>query len=566
MKGMFKAVKRRFSSKDSASGRTSSPRDASSDVEQKSSGAPSDGKGRASGRGARGSTSRAGKDGKRDSSRSSSLGSRSGPVTVLGGANPMTSGGSAQVGIGLDGTLNGVLILAGSGPDGEFVEGDLKSAEPSLREEAPANREALFVKKLKMCCVIFNFQVDREDDHVGKEIKRLILLEMVDYISTNKKWFSEPVLQAIIEMVSANLFRALPPPSAESFDPDEDDPIQDPAYSHLQIVFEFLLRFVVSTDTDTKMLKRYINPPFVLNILELFDSEDARERDYLKTILHRIYGKFMSLRSFIRKAINNVFFRFIYESEGHNGIGELLEILGSIINGFALPLKHEHKNFLRNVLVPLHKVKKIDSFHQNLAYCVAQFVDKDQRLSIVVISGLLAYWPVTNTSKEVMYLIELEEVLELTQSEEFQTIAGPLFKRISLCISSPHFQVAERALFLWNNEYIASLTSEHARIVLPILYPSLHENTKNHWNPTVLSLTCNITKMFMEMNSDLYEKVRDDYEKVYNINNKANAKQKRVTQWGKVSELARGDDDADRPVQNGEVDSNHISSDVEMTD
>lgn len=31
-------------------------------------------------------------------------------------------------------------------------------------------------------------------------------------------------------------------------------------------------------------------------LLELFSSEDPRERDYLKTILHRIYGKIMALR------------------------------------------------------------------------------------------------------------------------------------------------------------------------------------------------------------------------------------------------------------------------------
>lgn len=48
-------------------------------------------------------------------------------------------------------------------------------------------------------------------------------------------------------------------------------------------------------------------------------------------------------RPFVRKAINNVFYRFIFETEHHNGIAELLEILGSIINGFALPLKEEHK-------------------------------------------------------------------------------------------------------------------------------------------------------------------------------------------------------------------------------
>ena len=42
--------------------------------------------------------------------------------------------------------------------------------------------------------------------------------------------------------------------------------------------------------------------------------------------------------------------------ERHNGIAELLEILGSIINGFALPLKDEHKQFLLKALLPLHKV------------------------------------------------------------------------------------------------------------------------------------------------------------------------------------------------------------------
>lgn len=44
-------------------------------------------------------------------------------------------------------------------------------------------------------------------------------------------------------------------------------------------------------------------------LLELFDSEDPRERDFLKTILHRIYGKFLGLRAYIRRQINNIFYR-----------------------------------------------------------------------------------------------------------------------------------------------------------------------------------------------------------------------------------------------------------------
>ena len=48
----------------------------------------------------------------------------------------------------------------------------------------------------------------------------------------------------------------------------------------------------------------------MLQLLDLFDSEDPRERDFLKTILHRIYGKFLGLRAFIRKHINNIFYRW----------------------------------------------------------------------------------------------------------------------------------------------------------------------------------------------------------------------------------------------------------------
>merc|ERR1719335_2096386 len=139
-------------------------------------------------------------------------------------------------------------------------------------------------------------------------------------------------------MVGANIFRAIVTTrSLESlYDPEDEEPTLESAWPHLQIVYEFFLRFAVSHEVDPKIAKKYIDQTFVLMLLELFDSEDPRERDYLKTILHRIYGKIMAHRPHIRKAINNIFFIFIYETERHNGITELLEILGSIINGFAL--------------------------------------------------------------------------------------------------------------------------------------------------------------------------------------------------------------------------------------
>ena len=182
-------------------------------------------------------------------------------------------------------------------------------------------------------------------------------------------------------------------------------------------------------------------------LLELFDSEDPRERDFLKTTLHRIYGKFLNLRAFIRRSINYVFFHFVYDTERHNGIAELLEILGSIINGFALPLKEEHKIFLTRVLLPLHKVKSLALYHPQLAYCVVQFLEKDASLTEDVVFGLLKFWPKVNSPKEVMFLNEVEEILDVIEPHEFVKVMVPLFKQLSRCFSSQHFQVAERALY-----------------------------------------------------------------------------------------------------------------------
>ena len=54
-------------------------------------------------------------------------------------------------------------------------------------------------------------------------------------------------------------------------------------------------------------------------------------RDYLKTITHRIYSKLTQRRALIRRVIANVFFEFVYETEKHNGIAEMLEILARCV-------------------------------------------------------------------------------------------------------------------------------------------------------------------------------------------------------------------------------------------
>lgn len=70
-----------------------------------------------------------------------------------------------------------------------------------------------------------------------------------------------------------------------------------------------------------------------------------------------------------------------------------------------------------------------------------QFVEKDSKLADPVLRTLLKFWPVTNSQKEVLFLGELEEILELTQAPEFQKVMMPLFRQLAKCLNSQHFQV-----------------------------------------------------------------------------------------------------------------------------
>ena len=129
---------------------------------------------------------------------------------------------------------------------------------------------------------------------------------------------------------------------------------------------------------------------------------------------------------------------------------------------------------------------------------------------VQVVMGLLKYWPKVHSPKEVMFLNELEEIMDVMEPIEFVKVMQPLFRQIARCVSSPHFQVcvcvwerggvficlfgngrqctlfptqvAERALYYWSNDYIMSLISDNSQSLFPIILPALYKHSKAHWN------------------------------------------------------------------------------------
>jgi serine/threonine-protein phosphatase 2A regulatory subunit B' len=107
----------------------------------------------------------------------------------------------------------------------------------------------------------------------------------------------------------------------------------------------------------------------------------------------------------------------------------------------------------------------------------------------------LRYWPVTNPSKEIILLNEIEEIVELMSPEQLlsddsispygqKPLALLIIEKLNRCMKSEHYQVAERALLMWNNSKMKWLLKESpisAEISLVII-DSLMFNAKHHWN------------------------------------------------------------------------------------
>lgn len=94
---------------------------------------------------------------------------------------------------------------------------------------------------------------------------------------------------------------------------------------------------------------------------------------------------------------------------------------------------------------------------------------------------------------------EVEDIFEVMDPAEFAKVQEPLFNQLAKSVASPHFQVrcsgqikcirslmmfqvAERALYFWNNEYFCNLVSDNVEVILPIMFAPLYENSKGHWN------------------------------------------------------------------------------------
>ena len=123
-------------------------------------------------------------------------------------------------------------------------------------------------------------------------------------------------------MFSVNLFRALPPSSAPNgaeFDPEEDEPTLEAAWPHLQLVYEFFLRFGITMSTkiggNNISIAGAWNPVTFSQVWQKSLSTRDSFRTYWVSLTLRIRGREISSR---RRCIESTASSLVFEPSSGN--------------------------------------------------------------------------------------------------------------------------------------------------------------------------------------------------------------------------------------------------------
>lgn len=425
------------------------------------------------------------------------------------------------------------------GVDG-LVEPDIEKLMlnelPLLKSDSPGyEQEELFVQKLQQCCVIYNFKYPDMDVY-EKNLKIEALNNMLNYIVKARNILTDRVHEAILQMVSHNLFRSLSCNVYANLNRDPNDPILDESWPHLEMVYNVFLSFLESDDLKTSCIEHIINDKFVLEILKLCDSSDPRERSFIKWAIFHVYCKFPGMRQFIEQQINNIIYEFIYTSEDFNGINELLWVMSSIFEHCILGVDEERREYLLRVLLPLHKVSCVSLFFSQLVSAIELYVAKDSSLIEPILSGIIRYWPKTCTHKEVMFIDAIDDYLGMIGPLDFEKIAELIFMHIARVVKSSHTEVADHALNLFTNRHILSLIRPHNSVIMSIMLPALIDVSKDHWSPSTLKRAHIAMEFFLVSDSSLFYVLMTKHKLQKEL--KRQRQRERDYKWKKLEEIA----------------------------
>ena len=383
-------------------------------------------------------------------------------------------------------------------------------------------------------------QLDNVDSIIWNTPPKVLSLieELTEFIRTGGNFTSS--YDKIVEIIQKILFR-------ENENNNEEDN---------EIIIkteEFLLVLLESSQLKSEETIKYFNFDFTVFLLKIFHKRCAyfgkeKTKQRWKKILHKFYSIFFQYRKYIYETTILFFDTIAIKSSTKSSlfsqinkncqteeeeiemikpyyiIAELLEIFGSIIAGFNVPINQNHISILLPILMRLHNnsvpiddlTTTIQIYHRQLSYCISQFIEKssnnqqkDQENSLLIniinniIQSINNFSKLGNSKQTVFLLNEIEQLIENINENTFKKIKTNFFQLENNCFSSLNFTIAQRSILILNNPKILIMALNNRDIFFDAqIINSLIKTAKEHWNETSRQMSFQLLKKIDEKSTE----------------------------------------------------------------
>ena len=396
---------------------------------------------------------------------------------------------------------------------------------PDFRDLDEKEYNTMFINKVKECKKICDWSIGIKDVEAKKN-KKILLIQLIELFES-KNGLDKILPQSVakfISMVVQNISRPFPPQKIINPLFDFDDVTQDMAWPHLALVYEALLKLLMSP-----MKVTIKHPTFVSVLAKNSCSPDERERMAVRDNLKLLFVKCPDLQDAILRLVQN---QFLTGTCSH----QILEFILAVLDEVGRPLPENLVSMYKNSILFLHSSKIYKAFFA----VVNRFVRFERSLLKPTIEYLVKHWPSSTVRKQLVFMSEMEG-LTLNYFEDVnEEIAKMVFTKLSELVNQPNIDVAETALNVLLGPALEEPLVSFPELAIKILTQELMNAANKNWNEYVQE----DSKLALQMLSDLNPKIfKSTVSKL-----KEERKKKKTyqgiwrTNWKKVVESAKIND------------------------
>jgi hypothetical protein len=325
------------------------------------------------------------------------------------------------------------------------------------------------------------------DQPTGTELQRIKdlgkILLYINPFSVGRPELTSHNDQEIIQLISLYVFRSHNLSLNYCEAAQDQDQVQASltltSFNELKMVHAILHEVLLNYP---RVVKQLVDKAFIHKLVNQLTTPVSSERKYIEKEISLIISMVEGGSSQVFTCLLDSVSECIHENKTTTGMSSILRLLSPLIQ------TRMSDQIYRRFIVPLYRLRAHSSYARELRALTLSFAEWHASNAVYCLDYLLRHWPITNSSKEILFLRELFALLGLMSENGIhadQRACTRLAHCLARCLASKHAGIAETtARLLQMTDARASLLFQSREAVSHALATAL-ESAKAHWHGAV---------------------------------------------------------------------------------